>query len=49
MKRNCKQGQVGMLTCHGIDNMTKQELEAMVNAIDAEDGNADGMFTGNIV
>ena len=29
-------------------SITKQELEAMVNAIDAEDGKSDGMFNGNI-
>ena len=30
-------------------SITKQELEAMVDAIDAEDGKSDGMFNGNIV
>jgi transcriptional regulator CtsR len=30
-------------------SITKQELEVMVNAIDAEDGKTDGMFHGNIV
>ena len=30
-------------------NITKQELEIMVDAIDAEDGKSDGMFNGNIV
>jgi len=30
-------------------SITKQELEVMVDAIDAEDGKSDGMFNGNIV
>ncbi len=30
-------------------SITKHELEAMVDAIDAEDGKSDGMFNGNIV
>ena len=30
-------------------NITRQELEAMVDAIDAEDGKSDGMFDGNII
>ena len=30
-------------------NITKEELETMVNAIDAEDGESDGMFHGDIV
>lgn len=30
-------------------SITKQELEAMVDAIDAEDGKSDGMFNGDIV
>jgi len=30
-------------------SITKQELEVMVDAIDAEAGKSDGMFNGNIV